>query len=128
MLFPIYYIFFDEPSVGLHPEDISGINEIIKGLKNKGNTIVLVDHDPDIIKIADHIINVGEGAGAKGGKITFEGSFEELLQSDTMTGNALSETHSINEEKQTFNSYYTLDHVSLHNVINASVKKYQRIH
>ena len=117
----VLYI-FDEPSVGLHPEDISGINEIIKGLKNKGNTIVLVDHDPDIIKIADHLINVGENAGSKGGKITFEGSFEELLKSDTLTGKALSETHSINKEKQTYNSYYTLDNVSLHNVKNASVK------
>lgn len=117
----ILYI-FDEPSVGLHPEDISGIKEIIKGLKNKGNTIVLVDHDPDIIKIADHIINVGESAGAKGGKITFEGSFGELLKSDTITGKALSETHSINKEKQPFSSYYTLDNVSLHNITNASVK------
>ncbi|MFR0821171.1 MAG: excinuclease ABC subunit UvrA, partial [Lactococcus lactis] len=58
---------FDEPSVGLHPEDIQKVSKIIMGLRDKGNTVVLVDHDPDIIKIADHIIEVGPGPGYKGG-------------------------------------------------------------
>ncbi|EAC3312915.1 ATP-binding cassette domain-containing protein [Listeria monocytogenes] len=117
----VLYI-FDEPSVGLHPEDIQGMATIIQGLKNKGNTIVLVDHDPDIIKIADHIIDIGPGAGINGGTITFEGTYQELLSSNTLTGKALSLSHSINTEKKNFSSYYSLEHVSLHNVSNASVK------
>lgn len=117
----VLYI-FDEPSVGLHPEDILGINKIIEGLKNKGNTVILVDHDPDVIKIADHVINIGEMAGAEGGYVTFEGTFKELLASDTITGSALSRRHSINSEKKHFESFYTLDNVSLYNVKNVSVK------
>lgn len=116
----VLYI-FDEPSVGLHPEDIQGMAAIIQGLKNKGNTVVLVDHDPDIIKIADHIIDVGKGAGVNGGKITFEGTYQELLASNTLTGKALSRSHSINSEKKKFAYYYSLEHVHLHNVIDASI-------
>ncbi|KNF09100.1 UvrABC system protein A [Gottschalkia purinilytica] len=117
----VLYI-FDEPSVGLHPEDIVGINKIMKGLKHKGNTVILVDHDPDIIKIADYIINIGELAGANGGYVTFEGSYKELLTSDTITGKTLSRTHSLNQEKIEFTSFYTLNNVSLYNIKNASVK------
>lgn len=117
----VLYI-FDEPSVGLHPEDILGMNKIIQGLKNKGNTVVLVDHDPDIIKNADHIIDIGKGAGTKGGNVTFEGTVAALLQSDTQTGKALSKTKTLNQVKQPFTDYYTLDQVSLHNVKDASVK------
>lgn len=117
----VLYI-FDEPSVGLHPEDLQGMTTIIKGLKSKGNTVVLVDHDPDIIKIADHIIDIGKGAGINGGNITFEGTYQGLLESNTLTGKALSRSHSINTEKKKFSFYYSLEHVSLHNVTNASVK------
>lgn len=117
----VLYI-FDEPSIGLHPEDLSRISKIIIGLKNKGNTVILVDHDPDIIKIADHIVDVGEGAGNKGGKITFEGTYQELLKSDTITGKSLSASRSINTERKEFSDYYSLNKVSLHNVKEASVK------
>lgn len=117
----VLYI-FDEPSVGLHPEDILGMTTIIEGLKSKGNTVVLVDHDPDIIKIADHIIDIGTGAGINGGRITFEGTYQGLLESNTLTGKTLSRSHSINTEKKIFSSYYALEHASLHNVIDASVK------
>ena len=113
---------FDEPSVGLHPEDLHGISKIIKELKNKGNTIVLVDHDPDIIKIADHVIEIGEGAGEQGGSITFEGTYEELLNSNTITGKELSTNLVINSERKNFNSYYTLNNVNLHNVTNVTIK------
>lgn len=113
---------FDEPSVGLHPQDILGINSIIKDLRDKGNTVVLVDHDPDIIKIADHIIDIGPGAGINGGNITFEGTYNELLLSDTLTGKTLATTHQFNNTKLQFSEFYTLNNVSLHNVINASVR------
>lgn len=117
----VLYI-FDEPSIGLHPEDIKKISKIIIGLKEKGNTILLVDHDPDIIKIAEYVIEIGPGAGDKGGSINFEGTYAELLKSNTVTGEALSRKISINAEKEKFSSYYELENVSLHNVMNASVK------
>lgn len=117
----VLYI-FDEPSIGLHRENIVGINRIFQGLKKKGNTVVLVDHDPDIIKTADHIINIGEYAGANGGRITFEGNYSDLLISDTLTGKALSKKHTVNTDKMAFPSFYTLDHVNLNNVRDATVK------
>ncbi|WP_424350094.1 ATP-binding cassette domain-containing protein (plasmid) [Latilactobacillus sp. 5-91] len=117
----VLYI-FDEPSIGLHPEDIYGLSKIIKGLKNKGNTVVLVDHDPDIIKIADHIIEVGQGAGVRGGNITFEGTYDELLKSNTVTGRVLSTKIAINPERKKFSNHYILENVSLHNVVKASIK------
>lgn len=117
----ILYI-FDEPSVGLHPEDIQKVSKIIMGLRDKGNTVVLVDQDPDIIKIADHIIEVGPGSGYKGGEITFEGTYSELLKTNTVTGKALTCETSLNTDKTNFPSYYELENASLYNVKNASVK------
>ncbi|SHH16907.1 excinuclease ABC, A subunit [Anaerosphaera aminiphila DSM 21120] len=117
----ILYI-LDEPSIGLHPEDIQGINKIIQELRNKGNTVVLADHDPDIIKVADYIVNIGEGSGESGGEVTFQGTYEELVKSNTVTGRALSKKHSINKRRREFNSFYSLENVSLYNIKNVSVK------
>lgn len=117
----ILYI-LDEPSIGLHPEDIQGINKIIEELRNKGNTVVLADHDPDIIKVADYIVNIGEGSGENGGKVTFQGTYKELIKSNTVTGRALSKKHSINKRRREFNSFYSLENVSLYNIKNVSVK------
>lgn len=75
----------DEPSIGLHPDDIQRINEIILSLKNKGNTVLVVEHDPDVIRIADYIIDLGPLAGKHGGEITFTGSYQSLVQSATST-------------------------------------------
>jgi len=85
----------DEPSVGLHPEDIENINRIIMSIRDKGNTVIVVEHDPDIIKIADHIVDVGPGAGKNGGRITFEGTYDQLLDSHTATGQELKEKHQL---------------------------------
>jgi excinuclease UvrABC ATPase subunit len=65
----------DEPSVGLHPRDVHLVNELLKDLKDAGNTVLVVEHDPDVIKIADHIIDIGPNAGSKGGKIVYQGNF-----------------------------------------------------
>ena len=62
----------DEPSVGLHPEDISKINEILQSLKDKGNTVLIVEHDPDVVRDGDYIIDMGPGSGKHGGEITFK--------------------------------------------------------
>lgn len=82
----VMYI-FDEPSVGLHPRDVHRLNELLQKLRDKGNTVIVVEHDPDVIKVADHIVDVGPLAGTHGGSIVYEGSFDGLLRADTLTGN-----------------------------------------
>ncbi|WP_291561432.1 MULTISPECIES: excinuclease ABC subunit UvrA [unclassified Clostridium] len=117
----ILYI-FDEPSTGLHPHDIIGINKIFKGLKDKGNTVVIVEHDPDVIKIADHIIDMGPKPGIHGGEILFEGTYLDLLNSHTITGIALSEKHKINMINKEFTEFYELNNANMFNLKNISVK------
>jgi excinuclease UvrABC ATPase subunit len=117
----VLYI-FDEPSVGLHPEDLEGIIKIFKGIRDKGNSILFVDHDPDMIAIADEVINFGEGAGIDGGNITFQGTYKQLLHSDTVTAKALSKSHSINTCKKSFEDYYELKNVSKNNIDNISIQ------
>ncbi|WJP97126.1 excinuclease ABC subunit UvrA [Macrococcus bovicus] len=110
----------DEPSVGLHPEDIKNINRIIQSIRDKGNTVLVVEHDPDIIKIADHIIDIGPGAGRDGGTITFEGSYPELLESDTATGRALREQHQLRRAREP-QDFIHLGPISRNNLHDISV-------
>ncbi len=81
--------FFDEPSVGLHPRDVDRLNQLLKKLRDNGNTVIVVEHDPGVIEVADHVVDVGPKAGSGGGQIVFEGAYEALLKSDTLTGKAL---------------------------------------
>lgn len=117
----ILYI-FDEPSTGLHPHDIIGINKIFLGLKQKGNTVVIVEHDPDVIKIADNIIDMGPKSGVDGGEILFEGFYSELLQNDTSTGKALSRTKSIRKADKVWTDFYELHHADKFNLKDVSIK------
>jgi excinuclease UvrABC ATPase subunit len=87
-LVDVLYI-FDEPSVGLHPRDVHRLGELLRALRDKGNTILVVEHDPDVIKIADHIVDVGPHAGTRGGTIVFEGTYAELKQARTLTATHL---------------------------------------
>ena len=87
-LVDVMYI-FDEPSVGLHPRDVHRLNELLQKLRDAGNTVIVVEHDPDVIQAADHIIDVGPKAGSQGGEVVFEGSYAELLKADTLTGRHL---------------------------------------
>jgi len=77
---------FDEPSVGLHPRDVHRLNELLQQLRDRGNTVLVVEHDPDVIKVADHIVDMGPRAGTLGGEIVYEGTFKNLLSTDTLTG------------------------------------------
>lgn len=77
---------FDEPTAGLHAHDIERMNHLLLDLRDKGNTVLVVEHKPETIAIADHVVDLGPGAGASGGEIQFEGSVAELEQSDTVTG------------------------------------------
>lgn len=117
----VLYI-FDEPSIGLHPQDIEGINNILIDLKNKGNSILFVDHDPDMIAIADEVINFGEGAGTNGGKVTFQGTVEALLHSNTVTAQAFAKKHYLKNDEKVFPTFFTLDNVSKNNLKNVSIK------
>ncbi|MFN8201914.1 MAG: excinuclease ABC subunit UvrA [Solirubrobacteraceae bacterium] len=80
---------FDEPTIGLHPHDIQRMNELLLALRDKGNTVLVVEHKPEAIAIADHVIDLGPGAGAAGGEVVFEGAVEELRAGDTLTGRHL---------------------------------------
>ncbi|UFS97519.1 ATP-binding cassette domain-containing protein [Nocardia huaxiensis] len=80
---------FDEPTVGLHPHDVRSMTALLKQLRDKGNTVLVVEHDPDVLRIADEVVEIGPGAGAAGGRVVFQGSFDELRRADTPTGRAL---------------------------------------
>jgi excinuclease UvrABC ATPase subunit len=95
-LVDVMYI-FDEPSVGLHPRDVHRLNELLQKLRDKGNTVIVVEHDPDVIKAADHVVDVGPHAGRAGGEVVFEGSYEQLLKSNTLTGQFLQRTLPLKE-------------------------------
>ena len=77
---------FDEPTTGLHPHDIERMNRLLLSLRDKGNTVLVVEHKPEVMRIADHIVDLGPGAGSDGGRITFQGGFDELRASETLTG------------------------------------------
>ncbi|MDY4023170.1 excinuclease ABC subunit UvrA [Staphylococcus borealis] len=112
----------DEPSVGLHPEDIQRINDIIQSLKDKGNTVLVVEHDPDVIKTADHIIDLGPLAGKNGGDITFTGSYNALLASDTSTGRALNREHQLKTTPRTAKDMLQISNISRNNLQNVSTE------
>jgi excinuclease UvrABC ATPase subunit len=113
---------FDEPSTGLHPRDVYRLNELLRKIRDAGNTVLVVEHDPDVIQIADYIVDVGPFAGTHGGEITFTGSYEELLQSDTLTGKSLKQSLPINEQPRLVNDYYESQSSSLHNLKNVQLR------
>jgi excinuclease UvrABC ATPase subunit len=96
-LVDVMYI-FDEPSVGLHPRDVHRLNELIGKLRDRGNTVIVVEHDPAVIAVADHIVDVGPGAGSGGGKVVFEGTYDRLLKSDSLTARHLNKALPIKEK------------------------------
>lgn len=117
----VIYI-FDEPSIGLHPRDVHRLNELLIKLRDKGNTVIVVEHDPDVIKVADHIIDVGPKAGKNGGYITYEGDFEGLLTSDTTTGNAFGQMVDFKKKPRTTDRFIETTKSSLHNLKNVSLR------
>ena len=80
---------FDEPTIGLHPHDIQRMNNLLLRLRNKGNTVLVIEHKPETIAIADHVVDLGPGAGAEGGAVCFEGTVDGLRASATLTGRHL---------------------------------------
>ncbi|WP_210366687.1 excinuclease ABC subunit UvrA [Bacillus sp. REN3] len=113
---------FDEPSIGLHPHDINRINKIIETLKEKGNTILIVEHDPDIIKNADWVIEIGPESGQNGGQVMFKGNLEQLLCSNTLTARYLQRRHTLKDHIRSPRDWLTIKNASLHNLVDISVK------
>lgn len=112
---------FDEPSTGMHPRDVHRMTKLLKSLRDKGNTVLVVEHDKDIISIADEVIDVGPLAGKAGGQILFQGSYENLLLSGTKTGNAMKEQITVKENPRTATEFLPVRNAGLHNLKNISV-------
>ncbi|QHT60942.1 excinuclease ABC subunit UvrA [Paenibacillus lycopersici] len=119
-LVDVTYI-FDEPSVGLHPRDVHRLNELLRKLRDKGNTVIVVEHDPDVIKVADHIVDVGPHAGSRGGTIVYEGSFDGLLESGTLTGNYMKRPLRLKHDCRRPSGKLSVKNATLHNLRNVSV-------
>jgi excinuclease UvrABC ATPase subunit len=119
-LIDVMYI-FDEPSVGLHPQDLHRLNEMLQKLRDMGNTVLVVEHDPDVIKVADHLVDLGPQAGSQGGQIVYEGSYAGLLQADTLTGKFMKEALPIKKAFREAREQLPLNGVSVNNLKNVSV-------
>lgn len=113
---------FDEPSIGLHPKDLQNISSIIQQIRDKGNTVLIVEHDPDLIKIADWIIDMGPGSGKNGGEIIFEGTFEDLKKSEGKTGLYFARIPVMNNNPKIAQGYLEIKNATMHNLNDVSVK------
>lgn len=116
----ILYI-FDEPSVGLHPRDVANLNKMLVHLRDLGNTVLVVEHDRDVILEADHIVDIGPKAGIYGGNITYQGDVVGLLKSDTLTGHYLNALPNIKENVRTFNKTLPITNATTNNLKNVNV-------
>ncbi|ASE10067.2 daunorubicin resistance protein DrrC [Jonesia denitrificans] len=112
---------FDEPSTGLHPHDISRMNDLLLQLRDKGNTVLVVEHKPEVIMIADHIIDLGPGAGSRGGTITYQGDVAGLQASDTVTGHHLGDRVQVKPTVREPSGVLEVRGASAHNVNNVDV-------
>ncbi|MFI2411114.1 ATP-binding cassette domain-containing protein [Streptomyces sp. NPDC018947] len=113
---------FDEPSVGLHPRDVHRLGELLLRLRDKGNTVLVVEHDPDVIALADHVVDMGPGAGARGGRVVFEGTPRELAASDTPTGRCLGRRTEVKEEVRGARGELWVKGAGRHNLRNVTVR------
>ena len=112
---------FDEPTIGLHPHDIERMNELLLALRDKGNTVLVVEHKPETIAIADHIVDLGPKAGTDGGEVVFEGTVEGLRTSDTITGRHLDDRAALKEEVRTPDGTLEVRGASTHNLKDVDV-------
>jgi excinuclease UvrABC ATPase subunit len=107
---------FDEPSIGLHPHDIARMNALLLRLRDKGNTVLVVEHKPETIAIADHLVDLGPGAGSDGGEICYQGTLEGLRASDTVTGRHLDDRAQLKPHVRTANGVIEIRGASLNNL------------
>ncbi|WP_043651718.1 ATP-binding cassette domain-containing protein [Nocardia thailandica] len=112
---------FDEPTVGLHPHDIEKMNELLRRLRDKGNTVLVVEHKPETIAIADHIVDLGPGAGSAGGTICFEGTVDGLRAADTLTGRHLDDRAKVKDVVRTPTGKLEVRGANSHNLRDVDV-------
>ena len=112
---------FDEPTIGLHPHDIQRMNDLLLQLRDKGNTVLVVEHKPETIAIADHVIDLGPGAGTAGGDVVFEGTLEGLRTSDTITGRHLDDRATLKESVRSSSGTLEVSGASTHNLQDVDV-------
>ncbi|MEO6019201.1 MAG: excinuclease ABC subunit UvrA [Knoellia sp.] len=112
---------FDEPTIGLHPHDIAQMNGLLIRLRDKGNTVLVVEHKPETIAIADHVVDLGPGAGTGGGEIVFEGSIEDLRASGTLTGRHLDDRAQIKDSVRAATGVMEVRAASTHNLRDVDV-------
>ncbi|NUQ76402.1 MAG: excinuclease ABC subunit UvrA [Polyangiaceae bacterium] len=111
----------DEPSVGLHARDVARLNNLLKKLRDKGNTVLVVEHDPDVMAMADHLVDIGPKAGVHGGEVVFEGSYEALKGAGTLTGKFLKQHLPIKQKVRKPTGRMTIKNASLYNLKNVTV-------
>jgi excinuclease UvrABC ATPase subunit len=112
---------FDEPTIGLHPHDIQRMNELLLRLRDKGNTVLVVEHKPETIAIADHVVDLGPGAGAAGGEVVFEGTVDGLRASSTLTGRHLNDRARLKPSVRTPTGAMEVRGASTHNLRDVDV-------
>jgi excinuclease UvrABC ATPase subunit len=112
---------FDEPTIGLHAHDVERTNALLERLRDKGNTVLVVEHDPEVIRIADHVVDMGPGAGPHGGTVVFEGTVDGLLASGTATGHHLEVRQELKAKPRTPRGSIGIRHARLHNLQDVSV-------
>src|SRR5690606_14342951 len=112
---------FDEPTIGLHPHDIERMNNLLLQLRDKGNTVLVVEHKPETIAIADHVVDLGPGAGTAGGTVCFEGTVDELRGADTVTGRHLDDKASLKDAVRSASGVLEIRGASTNNLKNVDV-------
>jgi excinuclease UvrABC ATPase subunit len=112
---------FDEPTIGLHPHDIQRMNELLLRLRDKGNTVLVVEHKPEVIAIADHVVDLGPGAGTAGGQVVFEGTVDGLRASGTLTGRHLNDRASLKPSVRTPSGVLKVRGARTHNLRDVDV-------
>jgi len=112
---------FDEPTIGLHPHDIQRVNRLLVALRDKGNTVLVVEHAPRVIAIADHVVDMGPGAGVHGGTIVFEGDVHSLRASDSITGRHFSTVRALKETVREPTGTLRVEHATLHNLRDVTI-------
>lgn len=115
----IAYI-FDEPSIGLHARDVNHLGELLIRLRDKGNSVLMVEHDPDLISIADHVIDMGPKAGQSGGEVVFQGTVAELRETNTTTGKSFRKQHRINDAPRAPSGWISIKNQSMFNLHDLS--------
>src|SRR4051794_37371364 len=111
---------FDEPTIGLHAHDVERMNALLRRLRDKGNTVLVVEHDPEVIRIADHVVDMGPGAGPHGGTVVFEGPVDVLLASGTATGRHLEARQALKREPRAPRGSIPIRNARLHNLQDVS--------